>query len=276
MPKEMNNGNSPNGKPVQIACSLLGTLLILFAFATGCNSQPSEERFAEPIEKSHGLDAWRSHRAFQTGISVEFGGSKIFDEAMMMFTTDGGKVRMETKDGVALVFDGKDAWVSPASADFPQARFHLLTWPYFLAVPFKLSDPGVNLSGLGEKELNGKPHAAAKMTFDPGTGDSPDDWYVVYRNPETERLSAMAYIVTYGTSLEKAEREPHAIVYDDFVDVEGATVPTTWMFYNWNETQGVNGEPIGKVKLSQPHFITPPADAFNKPADAKRDDVPGS
>ena len=36
------------------------------------------------------------------------------------------------------------------------------------------------------------------------TGDAPRDWYILYRDPQSDRLRAMAYIVTYG----KAPSDP--------------------------------------------------------------------
>ncbi len=262
-------------KLLRVLCQNAGVFLLIFSVLfVGFGSKASEAQFAEPIGKAQGLSNWYSHQAFQTDALIEFGGNKIFS-GTLIFTTNMTKVRMENSEGVVLVFDGANAWVSPASADFPMARFHLLTWPYFLSVPFKLNDPGVQIRDLGELKLDGEMQPAAKMTFAPGVGDTPDDWYVLYRDTKTDYLRAMAYIVTYGSSLKKAEEEPHAIVYDNFMEVTGVTIPTTWMFYRWNETEGVNGGPIGRVTLTNLRFVTPSADAFDKPADAKTDDLPG-
>lgn len=54
------------------------------------------------------------------------------------------------KDATLAVFDGKSARVSPATSGFEQARFHLLTWPYFAALPMKLRDSGTRLQAEGE------------------------------------------------------------------------------------------------------------------------------
>jgi hypothetical protein len=101
--------------------------------------------------------------------------------------------------------------VAPASAKLERARFHLLTWPYFAALPMKLADPGAHLQLLGERSLRGKVYQAVRLTFDPGVGDTPEDWYVLYRDPSSGRLAAAAYIVTYGKSATAASKEPHAI-----------------------------------------------------------------
>ena len=233
------------------------------------------ESFAAPIERAHGLEAWRAKRALQAQITVEFDGKRVL-EGTMLFETGAGRCRMELKTGQVLVWDGRKAWVGPAGAAFPGARFHLLTWPYFLAAPMKLRDPGAILTEAGSMSLHGRPLPAAKLTFGAGVGDTPDDWYIVYRNPETQRLKAMAYIATYGRPRQEAEKEPHLIQYDDHVDVEGVKLPRRWTFWNWSADQGSRGEPIGSVELSNLTFVTPSPDAFLKPEGASEDALPGS
>ncbi|HEX2253229.1 MAG TPA: hypothetical protein VHQ65_08175, partial [Thermoanaerobaculia bacterium] len=231
--------------------------------------------FAGPIEESHGAEAWRRQEAVAADVVLEFGGDRVF-EGRLLFPPDMSASRLELAGGTVAVWDGEAAWVSPASAELPRARFHLLTWPYFLALPFKLRDPGTRLEDLGERPLSGTAYQAARLTFEPGTGDTPDDWYVLYRDPASERLIAAAYIVTYGTPAEQAEAEPHAITYEDFQEVEGVQVPTTWRFWSWNEEEGVDGEPIGRVALENVRFGPAPAGAFERPEDAREDALPAA
>lgn len=229
--------------------------------------------YVNRIERAHGGTAWDEKKAIKAGISLEFGGNRVF-EGTMMFDRHLSKSRIELDGGATLVFDGEKAWVSPSSAQVPQARFHLLTWPYFLAAPFKLDDPGANVEFTRQKKLGEKTFQTAKLTFDPGTGDAPDDWYLLYANPADFRLHAMAYIVTYGTPTEKAEEEPHAIVYEKYETIDGMTLSTEWLFYNWSEERGIFGDPIGKVTLRDIAFIEPTAEMFTKPEDAKEDELP--
>jgi hypothetical protein len=71
------------------------------------------------------------------------------------------------------------------------------------------------------------------MTFDPGTGDTPDDYYLLYIDPETHRLKATEYVVTYRAVLGEGEEStpPHLLVYDQWTEVEGLTVPTHYTIY---------------------------------------------
>jgi hypothetical protein len=232
--------------------------------------------FAAAIEAAHAGETWTSHPAFASGVALELGGNAIFDGAMTL-TPDAARTRIErASDGAVLVFDGDTAWVSPAGAEWPMARFHSLTWAYFLAAPYKLDDPGTRLEPLGERVLFGTPHDAARLTFEAGTGDAPDDWYVLYRQPATGRLAAMAYIVTYGGTREEAEKEPHAIVYRDYVEVGGVPVPTSWDFHLWSEEEGVHGDPIGRVKLTDPRFVDAGDETFEAPEGAREEALPAT
>ena len=250
---------------VPIACLAL-TLLTLFAL-------PASGDWVGKIEAAHDKSTYSEHGALEADLVVEFGGNTLVDGRLTM-DTPGGKTRLEITGGEnagsVLVFDGSDAWISPADSGFQGGRFHVLTWSYFLAAPMKLSDEGTHVETLGQLPFtDGQSLDAAKLTFGDGVGDSPDDWYILYRDDQTHRLVGMAYIVTFGTSLEKAEEEPHAIVYDGWQEVNGVWLSTDWTFYNWTLEDGVTGDPIGHVKLQNLRFVEFDAEAFTAPSGSK-------
>ncbi|MEZ5332853.1 MAG: hypothetical protein R2991_12565 [Thermoanaerobaculia bacterium] len=259
---------------VRPSYALVGVLLLSLCTAGPAPAQ-RDSQLAERVEAASGGAAWNARSAVRVPLRVEFGGKTILD-GVMTTDTAAGRSRFEIDDGTLLVFDGESAWVSPEDAPIARARFHVLTWPYFLAAPMKLDDPGVHLEALGPRPfLDGEPLEAARLTFDAGTGDTPDDWYVVYLDAD-DRLAGMAYIVTWGKSVEEAEKEPHAIVYRDRVDVDGVSVPTLWTFHHWSLEEGVTGEPIGRVELGTARFVEPDAGTFDRPSGpARREGPPG-
>ncbi len=231
------------------------------------------EDFSAMVEGAHGGASWDARRAVAADIRVEFGGNLMID-GHMISDTPVGQTRFELADGTVLVFNGQDAFTAPADSKFQGTRFHVLTWPYFLAAPMKLDDPGAHLEHLGKRPFrDGKSLDAARLTFGSGVGDSPEDWYVVYRD-DKGRLAGMAYIVTFGKSAEEAEKEPHAITYHDYQDVNGVQLATRWTFWNWNEKDGVVGEPIGGVVLKNLEFVEPASDAFQAPKNARKEARP--
>jgi len=226
------------------------------------------------VAEGHKQRRWDRQPPLHADIEVLFMGNRLV-AGTMIYDHQHERVRMELDDGTIAVFDGSKAWVSPADAEFPRARFHLLTWPYFLAAPFKLDDPGTNLDERGVQQLDGRNYLTAKLTFDEGVGDAPDDWYLLYVDPVTSQLKAMAYIVTYGgVEPDQAEQEIHAITYENFGIVNGVVLSTKWRFWHWNEEQGIHGDPIGEVTLKNVRFAEAEEGTFDKPADAREDKLP--
>ncbi len=244
--------------------------------ATQPASQPATgaEALVRRVEEAHGLAAWQTRPAVAAEIALRIAGTEL--SGTLIYDHHRGRVRIDTTGGPTLVFDGERAWISPAEAAMPMARFHLLTWPYFLAAPFKLRDPGARLEATGPRPLDGVDHETALLTFEAGTGDSPDDWYVIYEDPESHRLAAMAYIVTYGgKSVEEAEQEPHVIVYRDFQAVDGATLSARWTIHDWSDELGAHGPPLAEVTVRDLRFVTPDDGAFAASAGAREESQPG-
>ncbi len=247
--------------------------------AAGPTSRPAAETtpagmgVARRIEAAHGKPAWTLKAAVACDITVNYGGGVMLSGSMT-YEPGGSRVRIETEDGATLVFDGERAWVSPSTAQVPMIRFQLLTWPYFLAMPFKLRDPGTRLVPYGRRQLRGVTHVTALLTFEAGIGDSPDDWYVVYEDPDTDRLAAVAYIVTYGTTVDEAEKEPHVLVYEAYRTFDGVALATRWVMYNWSLAEGTVGEPIGDVTLTNIRFVDPGDGEFERPTLAREDPLP--
>ncbi|MEM7548680.1 MAG: heat-shock protein Hsp90 [Bacteroidota bacterium] len=233
--------------------------------------------FTTSIEEKHGAQIWNTKEAVKLDLIVEFGGNTLIDGTLSMLTST-GKTRIDQKDSLntVAIFDGENSFVSPAASSFAGARFHLLTWPYFLAAPFKLNDPGTELEETGNKDMFGREVPSAKLTFESGIGDTPDDWYVLFKHEENGVLKALAYIVTFGKSTEKASEDPHAVVYNDFQTIEGVTLSKTWDFYGWTDDSGFGDEQIGKVTISNIEFVSASEIDFNVPEDNREEELPSS
>lgn len=219
------------------------------------------------IEAAQKAEAWREQEALKTDLYLEFGGKERLHGSLYMDLRD-SRCRIELKDGSVAVFDGQDAWVQAEGDQFKRARFDLLTWSYFLAAPIKLTDPGAQLSDEVERPLDSLQQCpTTRLTFQSDVGDSPDDWYLIYRDPTTNYLKAMAYIVTYGKSVESANSEPHAITYEDVKPLDGIPLARTWKFWMWEEEIGL-GRQLGNATISNPAFVKRESIDFSRPAKA--------
>ncbi len=257
---------------VLVASALLGA-----ASLPSSDDVDSAQEFRERVEDAHGLTAWKKKAALEMDLEMAFG-EKHKLTGRFVFDTKGAQARMELADGTVVVHDGMTAWCNRAETSIPgpMLRFHVLTWPWFAVSALRLGD-----SILSEPERmplfeDGEPYPVVLQTFPAGAGDAPDDWYLLYRDPETNRLIAEAYIVTFGKTKEEAEAEPHVIVYDDFVTVDGVTLSKSWDFYLWTKERATHGEPIGKVRVKSYRFVTPDETTFELGPDAIELPMPGA
>ncbi len=226
------------------------------------------EAFAESIQKAHNKEDWDKENVVSFKINLKMGGVERLN-AHIFSSTNSSRIRIDKNDGSSLYYDGSQVYQSPADAPTESTRFDMFTWQYFFALPFKLRDEGTNWELLEEETVKGLTFNKARLTFDNNIGDAPDDWYVIYQEPKSKMLYAAAYIVTLNNEKEKAEEEPHAIIYHNYRLFNGIPLATRWTFHNWSRENGF-GDQIGEAEISDIQFNTPKKGLFEVPENAKK------
>ena len=216
-----------NSNHLSLMLRLLSFFVILLAVACSAptSEAPTDAAFAHTpanafvgdLEAAHHLADFKSHEAIQFDMSLFFGGKQRL-LGKVTLATDSGKARIDLADTTSMIVDGQAVYYTP-SMNPRRVRFDAYTWSYFFLLPYKLSDPGTQWTDYPDKQLNGKAYDVQQLEFEAGTGDAPDDWYIVYADTDTDRIYAAAYIVTAGKPREKAEEDPHAILYGDYTMV---------------------------------------------------------
>lgn len=166
-------------------------------------------------------------------------------------------------------FNGSIAWIVPGPEAFPiTPRFWATTPYYFVGIPFVLADPGVRFAQLKDGSLDGETYHIVKATFEAGTGDSPDDYYVLYIHPRTFRVGAIRYIVAYPGMFEPGQHSPEKLMrYDDQRQVDGLWFAHRLDTYRWGP-DGI-GEKVTEISVSEVGLGAPiPGRAFEPPVDA--------
>lgn len=247
------------------AALLAGCALSLFVAASATAQ-------LEPALKAHGgLEKWRSYGAVEfdhtwtskRGVKKEH---QVFD----LRSRDG----LITSDNYTLGATGGEVWIKPSldALGGTPPRFYIWTPFYFFAMPFVLADPGARQESLGKKMFQGREFDAVKVTFEKGTGDSADDSYVAYINPESGELKLVIYVVTYPALRKDKpidQLKPNALVFEEWQDAGGLRVLKRGSFYDWkNET--IEGEPGPVMEFANVQFSDkqPDQSKFGKPADA--------
>jgi hypothetical protein len=124
-------------------------------------------------------------------------------------------------------------------------RFDALPGNIFL-FPYKLTDPGTKWTSYDNKEADQDKYLSQKLSFESGTGDAPDDWYVVYADKATNLIEKL--LICYRNQRGSRKKNPHAIQYLDYKKIDGIPIATKWVFWEWKEGEGLTNS-IGKQAL---------------------------
>jgi len=192
------------------------------------------------IEAHGGLDARRPERRMHTENRVDLWRSRARQREVG-----------EHADAT-LGWDGERAWITPSAEAFPSpARFWATTPYYFVGIPWVLADPGTRFEQLEDQALEGEAHHIVKVTYEAGTGDSPDDYYVIYIHPETHRVNAIRYVVAYPGFFPEGGHSPEKLmVYGDQREVDGLVFAHELDTYAWDAEAAERGEKVTEIAVS--------------------------
>jgi len=240
--------------------------LVLFALTA-----PAFGQLERSLAAHGGLEKWRSFAGVEYDLVWKSAKEEQKDHQLFDLRNRSGLI---TSDKYTLGSSGGEVWVKPGldALGGTPPRFYMTTPFYFFGMPFVFADPGAKQESLGKKNFQGQEYEVVKVTFAKDAGDTPEDYYVAYIDPATAHLKMVYYVVTYPAMRKGrlvSELEPHAIVFEDWQEVDGLLVPKTAPFYKWNGHE-IEGEALGRLEFSDVHFLAQPPDPakFRKPADA--------
>ncbi len=167
-------------------------------------------------------------------------------------------VHQDTKDNNdRFGFDGKKTWIKrndTSKFDF-DVKFWALTPYYFVGQPFIFDGKGVNLKKIEDQTLFSEPYDAVKITYDAGTGDAPDDYYINYYEKETHLLKAIKYIVSYPSYFKNGGHSPEKLmVITKYKTVENIVLAAEYETYS-TDSNGFANEKITEVFVSDIKFM---------------------
>ncbi len=140
------------------------------------------------------------------------------------------RTKIEAKDW-SIGYDGANVWLLQNKPDAYEgnARFYHNLIFYFYAMPFVLADEGITYEMQEPTQLDGVTYEAVKISYGEGVGDSPEDEYILYFNPESHQMQWLGYTVTYRDN-KKSDRWSF-IKYGEWQSVNGLLLPKSLTWY---------------------------------------------
>jgi hypothetical protein len=205
------------------------------------------------IEAHGGLEGWKTAptMSFTDSFLPAAAKTPVVSQVTVEMTSRRAYLDFPAMDA-QIVWDGEKAWSTNWKGRTPPRFLALLSF-YFVGLPWLTADPGANLSEPGTGTLPDDPteYITVKMTFGPGVGDTPDDYYLLFIDPNTYELKATEFTVTYADVLPPdVEFKKDLGVFEAYEEVEGLKVPARFPLYVDGELQGTYE--WREVSFSQP------------------------
>ncbi len=221
------------------------------------NSSPAGQKVWKAMEAHGGLQQWYANGPLQFHFNYQPLDGNTPRNTIQISDNWSAKAshKMAVDTSRQFGWDGSVAWALPDASEIPfDARFWALTPYYFVGIPFVLGDEGVRLEALETDTLNGEQHDLIKVTFEDGVGDAPDDYYILYLNPDSGKVAAYRYVVSYPAYFPDGGHTPEKImVLDGEQEVNGIFFPEGYETFMWEDQQ--KGDYVTNITLSDLSFL---------------------
>ena len=192
---------------------LFGLLTFTLLASAADARDPKAVEIANKMTKAMGgEEAWAKARYIRFDFRfMDAGSAKM--ERSHLWDKSTGRYRLDskTKDGKASVtlmnlatqkgdtfVDGKKLEGEAASKALKDAYASYINDYYWLAMPWKWTEPGVNLKHLGQKPCKANTCDVVELTF-AKVGLTPGDRYQAFVNPQTNLMEHWEYTLQSGT-----------------------------------------------------------------------------
>ena len=184
------------------------------------------ENITKVFEAHGGLDLWKTMRFLEFTMPKKNGNEVTSTDLR-------NRKSLISMPNHTIGFNGNDVWLeNKGSAKYKKdARFYYNLMFYFYAMPFILADDGIIYKNVEPLIFEGKAYPGINISYHAGVGESPEDEYVLYYNPDTYKMEWLGYTVTYFTK-EKGE-ELHFRRFKDWQEINGLLLPKTMVRYKY-------------------------------------------
>jgi len=181
-------------------------LACLFLFAADARDPKAVEIAQDSQKAMGGQEAWNAARFVRFDFKVNIGGETKVDRSHL-WDKQTGRYRLDQKTRVVLMnlankqgtvyVDGKKLEGPDAAKAVEGAYGAYINDFYWLAMPWKWLDEGVNLKYLGKKAQSGENCDVVELTFGK-VGLTPGDRYQAFVSPKSHLMTHWEYTLQSG------------------------------------------------------------------------------
>lgn len=216
--------------------------LIFLALIVGA-CQPKEKALDQSNYPSELQKVFAAHGGYEQWEKMQSLSYGIGEGETQFISLKDRKVVIKSPARV-IGYDGEQVWVMPDTADVQGARFYHNLYFYFFAMPFVLGDPGIVYEEMPAKTIDSEELQGIKIAYGQEIGDSPNDSYIIWYDPETYLMKWLMYNSTYHSG--EPSDQYNLIKYGDWVTVNDLKLATSlkWFEYKKDSIGAVRGEAI--------------------------------
>ncbi|RAJ13216.1 DUF6503 family protein [Olleya aquimaris] len=217
------------------------------------------EHLTKVFDAHGGIDLWKSMK------SLEYTQQKPEGKEVTLTNLLNRKALIDAPN-YSIGFDGKQVWLLNKTEQAykgydPKYGYNLMF--YFYAMPFILSDDGINYSETEPLVFEGVTYPGIKITYQNGVGETPEDQYLLFYNPNTYVMEWLGYTVNFVPGIDTTEF--HFRRYNDWQTINGLLVPKSITGYGYKDDKPTTPKApnvFTDVKISTK---APDASLFEKP-----------
>ena len=220
------------------------------------------ENLTKVLDAHGGIDLWKSMK------SLEYTQEK--PDGKEITTTDlNNRKALIDASKYTIGFDGQKPWLLTKTDQAykgydPKFGYNLMF--YFYTMPFIMADDGINYSETESLIFEGITYPGIKITYQNGVGETPEDQYLLFYNPDTYKMEWLGYTVNFVPGIDT--KEFHFRRYNDWQEVNGLIVPkaiTSYGFKDDKPTTPKGTSTFVDVKITK---VAPKSSRFEKPKKA--------
>jgi hypothetical protein len=155
---------------------------------------------------------------------------------------------LDTRQGRAWR-EGRELAGEELAALLETAYGRFINDSYWLLMPWKWRDPGVDLDYEGKRQVDGREYEVVRLSFGSGVGLTSNDRYWAFVDPATARVARWAYVL------------------QDEQGAPGTGEPTVWAWEDWTKTAAGIELATVRRRVGGPdvQILFPVAEAWSEP-----------